>query len=101
MDHTTQPALSYSDITSDICRLVDLSNEWSSTVIIPNGIDRLDISSAAMGELSTTPVGTTNQPYQFPRYRNSSSLFRFDPQIYGEKFLAKASEDATNHRRMC
>jgi hypothetical protein len=85
MDHTAQPALSYNDITSEICRLVDLSNEWSSTVVIPNGIDQLDISSAAMGDLSTTPVGATKQqPYQFPRYGKCSSVFRFDPDLYGE-----------------
>jgi len=84
MDHTAQPALSYSDITSNICRLVDLSNEWSSTVVIPNGIDQLDISSAAMGDLSTTPVGATKQPDEYPRWGSSSSVFRFDPDLYGE-----------------
>ena len=95
MDHTAQPALSYSDITSNICRLVDLSNEWSSTVVIPNGIDLLDISSAAMGELSTTPVGAINQPYQFPTHGKSSSVFRFDPKIYGENSWPKLQKMLT------
>jgi hypothetical protein len=86
MNHTAQPALSYNGITSNICRQVDLSNEWSSTVVIPNriDIDQLDISSAAMGDLSTTPVHATKQPYQFPRYGKCSSVFRFDPDLYGE-----------------
>ena len=54
-----------------------------STVVIPNGIDLLDISSAAMGAESTTPVGATKQPYEYPRWGSSSSVFRFDPVIYG------------------
>jgi len=95
MDHTAQPALSYSDITSNICRLVDLSNEWSSTVVIPNGIDVLDISSAAMGVLSTTPVGATNQPNEFPTRGKSSSVFRFDPEIYAENSWPKLQKMLT------
>ena len=84
MNHTPHPASSYNDISNKISSLVDLSNEWSSTVVIPNGIDQLDISSAAMGDLSTTPVGATKQPDEYPRWGSSSSVFRFDPDIYGE-----------------
>ena len=57
MNHTPHPASSYADISNELSRLVDLSNEWMSTVVIPNGIDLLDISSAAKGEESTIPVG--------------------------------------------
>ena len=53
-------------------------------MVIPNGIDLLDISSAAKGEESSTPVGATKQPYEYPRWGSSSSVFRFDPDIYGE-----------------
>ena len=84
MNDTPHPASSYNDISNNISRLTDLSNEWMSTVVIPNGIDLLDISSAAKGEESTTPVGATNQPYEYPRWGSSSSVFRFDPVIYGE-----------------
>jgi len=84
MNHTPHPASSYNDISNKISHLVDLSNEWMSTVVIPNGIDHLDISSAAMGAESTTPVGATKQPYEYPRWGSSSSVFRFDPDIYGE-----------------
>jgi hypothetical protein len=61
-----------------------MSNDWLSTVVIPNGIDLLDISSAANGDLSTTPVGATKQPYEYPRWETSSSVIRFDPDIFGE-----------------
>ncbi len=85
MDHTEQLAQSYNDITNDVCRLVKLSYDWSSTVVIPNGIDLLDISSAANGDLSKTSVGATKQPYEYPRWGTSSYfVFKFNPDIYGE-----------------
>ena len=56
-----------------------------STVVIPNGIDLLDISSAANGDLSKTSVGATKQPYEYPRWGTSSYfVFKFNPDIYGE-----------------
>jgi hypothetical protein len=62
-----QPVLNYTNLTNDICRLVVQANEWSSTVIIPQDIDNLDISPAAMGASSSTPIGATKQPFDYPR----------------------------------
>jgi len=75
-----QPALNYTNLTNDICRLVEQANEWSSTVIIPQGIDNLDIRSAAMGASLSTPIGATKQPFDYPRWGASSSVYRFDPK---------------------
>ena len=76
--------MSYQDLTNDIRRLVNDSNVWSSTILIPDGDGVLDISSAANGADSSTPVGATNQPRSFPTGRNAS-LYRFDPEkFYGE-----------------
>ncbi len=58
--------MNYELVTSDICRLVDENNQWSSTILIPQGDGFLDISSALMGDLSATLVGATKQPTVFP-----------------------------------
>jgi hypothetical protein len=79
-----QPALNYTNLINDICRLVEQANEWSSTVIISHGIDHLDISSAAMGASLSTPIGATKQPFDYPRWGASSSVYRFDPNLYNE-----------------
>jgi hypothetical protein len=76
-----QPALNYMNLTNDICRLVEQANEWSSTVIIPHGIDHLVISSAAMGASLSTPIGATKQPFDYPRWGASSSVYQFDPDL--------------------
>jgi hypothetical protein len=36
-----QPALNYRNLTNDICRFVEQANQWSSTVIIPQGMNEL------------------------------------------------------------
>jgi hypothetical protein len=79
-----QPALNYTNLTNDICQIVEQANEWSSTVIIPQGIDNLDISSAAMGASLSTPIGATKQPFDYPRCGASSSVYRFDLNLYNE-----------------
>ena len=78
--------MNYHDLTSDICSLVDKNNQWSSAILIPQGDGLLDVSSALMGVLSSTPpVGATNQPTVFP-VGKSASFYRFDPdQFYGEE----------------
>jgi hypothetical protein len=73
--------MNYQHVTSDICRLVDENNQWSSTILIPQGDGFLDISSALMGNLSATPVGATKQPTVFPTGK-SASLYRFDLDLY-------------------
>jgi hypothetical protein len=73
--------MNYQHVTSDICHLVDENNQWSSTILIPQGDGFLDISSALMGDLSATSVGATKQPTIFPTGK-SASFYRFDPDLY-------------------
>jgi hypothetical protein len=75
--------MNYDDISKEICRQAELLNNWSSTIIIPQGDAFLNISSAAQGKLSVTPDGATNQPNVYPKGK-SASVYRFDPDIYGE-----------------
>ena len=76
-------AMNYDVISKEISRLAELTNNWSSTIIIPQGDAFLNISWAAQGKLSVTPDGATNQPNVYPKGQ-SPSLYRFDPDIFGE-----------------
>ena len=75
--------MNYKAISNDICHLVEQMNTRSSTITIPQGDEYLDISSAAMGKLSTTPIGASNQPFTFPKGK-SASVYQFDPKIFNE-----------------
>ncbi len=81
-----QPALNYTNLTNDVCRLVEQANEWSSTVIILHGIDHLDITSAAMGASLSNPIGATKQSFDYPRWGASPSRYQFDPDLYNENY---------------
>ena len=59
--------MNYQNLSEEIARLVEKTNEWSSTILIPPGDLRIDVTSAAMGDSSTAPVGATNQPDVFPK----------------------------------
>ena len=72
--------MNYKAISNDICHLVEQMNTWSSTITIPQCDEYLDISSAAIGKLSTTPIAAYDQPSTFPKGR-SASFFRFDPEF--------------------
>ena len=76
--------MNYKAISNKICRLVGQMNKWLSTITTPHGDKYLDISSAAMGKLSRTPIGAFNEPVTFPK-RKSASVYRFDPKIFNEK----------------
>ncbi len=76
-------AMNYEFLSKEIIRLAELTNNWSSTVIIPQGDAFLNISSAAQGNLSVTPDGAINQPNVYPKGK-SASLYCFDPDIFGE-----------------
>ena len=75
--------MNYDVVSKEISHLAELTNNWSSTIIIPQGDAFLNISSAAQGKLSVTPDGATNQPNVYPKGQ-SPSLYRFDPDIFGE-----------------
>jgi hypothetical protein len=75
--------MNYDVVSKEISRLAELTNNWSSTIIIPQGDAFLNISSAAHGKLSVTPDGATYQPNVYPKGQ-SPSLYRFDPDIFGE-----------------
>ena len=59
--------MNYKDISNEICHLVEQMNKWSSTITIPQGDEYLDISSAAMGKLSMTPIGPLINLSYFPK----------------------------------
>jgi len=69
-------ATNYEVVSKEICRLAELTNNWSSTIIIPQGDAFLNISSAAQGNLSLTPDGATNQPNVYPKGK-CASLYCF------------------------
>jgi len=75
--------MNYGEVSTEICHLAELTNNWSSTIIIPQGDAFINISSAAQGKLSVTPDGAPNQPNVYPKGQ-SPSLYRFDPDIFGE-----------------
>jgi hypothetical protein len=75
--------MNYKAISNEICRLVEQMNVWLSTITIPQGDEYLNISSAAMGKLSTTPIGASNQPLTFPKGK-FASVYQFDPKIFNE-----------------
>jgi len=76
--------MNYQGISNDICLLVEEMNTWLSTIIIPQDEGYLNISSAAMGKLSTVPIGAYNH-LTFPKGR-SAFFFRFDPKIFNENY---------------
>ena len=86
--------MNYQSTSNEICHLVEQTNIWSSTITIPQGDEYLDISSAAMGKLSTTPIGASNQPFTFPKGK-SASVYRFDPQIFNENSWPKLKDMLT------
>ena len=73
---------------------MEQTNIWSSTITIPQGDEYLDISSAAMGKFSTTPIGASNQPLTFPKGR-CASVYRFNPQIFNENSWPKIKDMLT------
>ena len=86
--------MNYESISKEICHLVEQSNIWSSTITIPQDDNYVDISSAAMGKLSTTPIGASNQPVTFPKGK-SASFYRFDPQLFDKNSWPRLKEMLT------
>jgi hypothetical protein len=76
--------MEYNAIASSIQDLTLSLSSWSSTLCIPinESNQLLDISSAAKGSNSTTPVGAINQPIKFPTGERLGSFYRFDPAVY-------------------
>jgi hypothetical protein len=72
--------MNYQHLTSGICCLVNENNQWSCTIVIPQGDGFLDISSTLIGDFSATLVGATNQPNVYPSGKAAS--FCFDPDLY-------------------
>jgi hypothetical protein len=79
--------MNYESISNKICHLVEQANIWSSTITISQGDEYLDISSAAMGKLSTTPIGASNQPFTFLEGKSASvyrSTLKYSMKIHGQ-----------------
>lgn len=64
-----------------LLNLSDDNNEWIQELFVIHSDQWLNISSAAMGDSSVTPVGATDQPNTYP----PSSVYRFDPKFKGMK----------------
>ncbi len=77
--------MNYYNTTNKICRLIDETHEWSSTILLSDGDKSIDISSAAMGRASVTPANATKQPDVYPKGK-AASVYCFDPDIYDEKY---------------
>ncbi len=86
--------MNYKDKTNKICRLVDETHEWSSTICLPYGDRSIDISSAVMGNTSITPTNATKQPDVYPNGR-AASVYCFDPEIYDENSWMKLKTTLT------
>jgi hypothetical protein len=92
--------MNYQHVTSNICHLVDENNQWSSTILIPQGDGFLDIYLALMGDLSATPVGATKQLTVFPTGK-SASFYCFNPDLYqGEELWPTLKEMLINAARV-
>ena len=55
------------------------TESWESKLVVPHNNESLDISSAAKGSHSKTPVGAPNQPKRHPL----GSVYRFDIKFKG------------------
>jgi hypothetical protein len=86
--------MNYYDISNEISRLVEENHVWSSTILLPDGDRCIDISSAAMGTASVTPANATKQPDVYLKGR-PASVYRFDPDIYGENFWMQLKSTLT------
>jgi hypothetical protein len=80
--------MNYQVITNEIWQLDDESNVWSSTIVIRDGDNFLDISFAAMGESSFVPVDATKQPGVYQKGK-AVPVYQFDPDTYYENSWQK------------
>jgi hypothetical protein len=63
---------------NNLLRLTSDLNSWSSKMVISHGDQSLDISSAAQGALSSTPIGVfpiQNIPYPGTKYSFDENIF--------------------------
>ena len=73
--------MNHHDLTDDIVKLCQDCTVWSSNITIPQGDGEiLDITSAAQGAQSSSPVGAKDQPDNYPK----GVCYMFDPNVYGE-----------------
>jgi hypothetical protein len=75
--------MNYYNITNKISRLVEETHEWSSTILLPDGDECIDIFSTEMGTASVTLVNAAKQPDVYPKGK-AASVYCFDPDIYDE-----------------
>jgi hypothetical protein len=86
--------MNYYNITNKICRLIDETHEWSSTILLPDGDESIDISSAANCKASVTPTNATKQPDVYPKGRDAS-VYRFNLENFDENSLMKLKSTLT------
>ena len=75
--------MDYNNLTRSIQDLTCTLTKWSSTICIPTSESGklLDITSAAKGNSSSTPLGAMNQPTRYPTGKNGS-FYMFDPALF-------------------
>ena len=61
-------------VALEIQQLTQELNSWTSTfrLTLPSSESFLDLGCAAMGEESSTPIGSTDQPKKYPPGKNGS-----------------------------
>ncbi len=73
-------------VASEIQQLTQELNSWTSTfcLTLPSSELFLDLGCAAIGEESSTPIGSTDQPNKYPPGKNGS-VYQFPTTYCGEE----------------
>jgi len=75
--------MNYEVVSKEICCLAELTNNWSSTIIIPQGDAFVNISSAAQGNFLLLQMVQLISLMSIPK--ENLHPYRFDSDIFGEK----------------
>ena len=77
VDDSVQSKSSFSETSNNLLRLSAQLNFWQSKFTIKDGDQIIDVSSAACGELSSIPVGATQQTFPYP-----GTMYQLDPLLF-------------------
>ena len=77
VDDSVQSKSSFSETSKNLLRLSAQLNFWQSKLTIKDGDQIIDVSSAACGELSSIPVGATQQTFPYP-----GTMYQLDPLLF-------------------
>jgi len=77
VDDSVPSKSSFSETSNNLLRLSAQLNFWQSKLTIKDGDQIIDVSSAACGELSSIPVGATQQTFPYP-----GTMYQLDPLLF-------------------